>query len=109
PPTANCPFDKLRASNCQPPTANRQPPTAIRHPQLKIPFNKPFQSGKELNYIQDAITRGKISGNGYYTQKCQSFFQERYGFLKCLLTSSCTDALEMAAILLDIAPGDEVI
>ncbi|WP_144603290.1 dTDP-4-amino-4,6-dideoxygalactose transaminase [Algoriphagus algorifonticola] len=75
----------------------------------QIPFNKPFQTGKELVYIQDAIQRGKISGNGYYTQKCQEFFEERYGFLKCLLTTSCTDALEMAAILLDIQPGDEVI
>ena len=75
----------------------------------KIPFNKPYQTGKELEYIQDAIQRGKISGNGYYTQKCQEFFEKRYGFLKCLLTTSCTDALEMAAILLDIQAGDEVI
>lgn len=75
----------------------------------KIPFNKPYQTGKELEYIQDAIQRGKISGNGYYTQKCQEFFERRYGFLKCLLTTSCTDALEMAAILLDIQAGDEVI
>lgn len=75
----------------------------------KIPFNKPYQSGKELEYIQDAIQRGKISGNGYYTQKCQQFFESKYNFGKCLLTSSCTDALEMAAILLDIKPGDEVI
>jgi dTDP-4-amino-4,6-dideoxygalactose transaminase len=75
----------------------------------KIPFNKPYQSGKELEYIQDAIQRGKISGNGYYTQKCQQFFESKYNFGKCLLTSSCTDALEMAAILLDIQPGDEVI
>lgn len=75
----------------------------------KIPFNKPYQTGKELEYIQDAIQRGKISGNGYYTQKCQQFFESKYNFGKCLLTSSCTDALEMAAILLDIQPGDEVI
>lgn len=51
----------------------------------------------------------KISGNGYYTQKCQEFFEKRYGFLKCLMTTSCTDALEMASLLLDIQPGDEVI
>lgn len=76
---------------------------------MKIPFNKPYTTGKELEYIQDAISRGHISGNGYYTKKCQSFFEERYNFKKCLLTSSGTDALEMAAILLDIKPGDEVI
>jgi dTDP-4-amino-4,6-dideoxygalactose transaminase len=74
-----------------------------------IPFNKPFLTGKELDYIKDAVSRGKISGNGYYTQKCHEFFQKRYGFKKCLLTTSCTDALEMAAILCNIMPGDEVI
>jgi dTDP-4-amino-4,6-dideoxygalactose transaminase len=74
-----------------------------------IPFNKPYLAGKELEYIKDSLERGKISGNGYYTQKCHEFFQIRYGFKKCLLTSSCTDALEMAAILCDIQPGDEVI
>ena len=74
-----------------------------------IPFNKPYATGNELGYIQDAISRGKLSGNGHYTQKCQSFFEERYGFRKCLLTTSCTDALEMAAILLDVGPEDEII
>jgi dTDP-4-amino-4,6-dideoxygalactose transaminase len=74
-----------------------------------IPFNKPFTTGKEIEYMQDAINRGHISGNGYYTKKCHEFFQERYGFNKCLLTTSCTDALEMAAILIDIKLGDEVI
>ncbi len=74
-----------------------------------ITFNKPFLSGKELEYINDAVSRGKISGNGHYTRKCQGFFQERYGFSKVLLTTSCTAALEMAAILLNIQPGDEVI
>ena len=59
--------------------------------------------------MQDAVKRGKISGNGYYTKACQDFFEAKYGFRKCLLTTSCTDALEMAAILLDIEPGDEVI
>lgn len=66
-------------------------------------------AGKELYYIQDAVNAGKLSGNGKYTKKCQLFFQEYYKFGKCLLTSSCTDALEMAAILLRIEPGDEVI
>lgn len=78
-------------------------------PSKTIPFNKPYLTGKELDYIKDAVSRGKISGNGYYTRKCHEFFQERYGFKKCLLTTSCTDALEMAAILCDIQPGDEVI
>lgn len=74
-----------------------------------IPFNKPYLTGKEPDYIVDAIKRGKVSGNGHYTKMCQQFFEERYGFKKCLLTTSCTHALEMAAILLEIQPGDEVI
>lgn len=74
-----------------------------------IPFNKPFLTGKETTYITDAVNTGKISGNGKFTHLCHSFFQHKYGFNKCLLTTSCTDALEMAAILLDIQPGDEVI
>ncbi|PVX46589.1 dTDP-4-amino-4,6-dideoxygalactose transaminase [Flavobacterium sp. 103] len=74
-----------------------------------IPFNKPYLTGKETHYIYDAVNSGKISGNGKYTQKCQQFFEENYGFKKSLLTTSCTDALEMAAILADIQPGDEVI
>lgn len=74
-----------------------------------IPFNKPYLTGKETFYIEQAVKSGKISGNGMFTQKCQQFFEERYGFKKCLLTTSCTDALEMAAILCNIQPGDEVI
>jgi dTDP-4-amino-4,6-dideoxygalactose transaminase len=74
-----------------------------------IPFNKPYLSGRELEYIRDAVASGHISGNGPYTKKCQAFFEERWGFKKCLLTTSCTDALEMSALLLDIQPGDEVI
>ncbi|MFN7603678.1 MAG: aminotransferase class I/II-fold pyridoxal phosphate-dependent enzyme, partial [Bacteroidota bacterium] len=74
-----------------------------------IGFNKPYFSGKELQYIQEAIRLEKLSGNGEFTQRCQSFFEQRYGFKKTLLTQSCTAALEMAAILLDIKPGDEVI
>ena len=73
------------------------------------PFNKPFLTGNELNYIADAVSSGHISGNGKFTKKCQEFFEEKYGFMKCLLTSSCTDALEMTALLLDIQHGDEVI
>ena len=74
-----------------------------------IQFNKPFLTGNEISYIKDAVESGKISGNGKYTQMCQKYFQKRYHFKKCLLTTSCTDALEMAAILCGIEPGDEVI
>lgn len=74
-----------------------------------IPFNKPYLTGKETEYIQEAVLSGKISGNGIFTQKCQKFFQDKYGFRKCLLTTSCTDALEMTAILINIKEGDEVI
>lgn len=76
---------------------------------ISIPFNKPHVAGKELDYIREAIDSGHISGNGMFTKKCQAFFEQRYGFKKCFLTTSCTDALEMAAILADIQPGDEVI
>lgn len=76
---------------------------------MKTPFNKPFLTGNELDFIKDAVSEGKISGNGKYTKKCHSFFKKEYGFQECLLTTSCTDALEMAAILLEIEPGDEVI
>jgi len=74
-----------------------------------VPFNKPFITGLELDYIQDAITRGKISGNGYYTKLCQRVLEQRYAFTRSYLTSSCTDALEMCALLINIQPGDEVI
>lgn len=76
---------------------------------MRIPFNKPYLSGNETNYIREAVATGKISGDGIFTKKCHEFFEQRYGFKKCLLTTSCTDALEMAAILLNIEPGDEVI
>ena len=76
---------------------------------LKIAFNRPFLTGNEINYINDVLSGGKICGNGVYTQKCQNFFKERLGSRKCLLTTSCTDALEMCAMLADIKPGDEVI
>ena len=74
-----------------------------------IPFNKPCLTGREAFYIEDVMQMGKLSGNGKYTQQCQKLLQEKYGFGKCFLTTSCTDALEMAAILADIQPGDEVI
>jgi dTDP-4-amino-4,6-dideoxygalactose transaminase len=76
---------------------------------MKIPFNKPFLTGNETKYIEEAVYSMKISGDGMFTKKCHLFFEEKYGFHKCLLTTSCTDALEMAAILIDIQAGDEVI
>lgn len=76
---------------------------------IRIPFNKPHLTGNEYNYIQDAVSSGMISGDGIFTKRVHDFFENRYRFKKCFLTTSCTDALEMAAILLDIKSGDEVI
>ena len=76
---------------------------------MNIPFNKPHLTGKEAHYMYQAVFNGHLSGNGEFTKKCQQFFQERYGFKKCLLTTSGTDALEMCAMLCDLKPGDEVI
>ena len=70
-----------------------------------IPFNRPHLTGKEAHYMYQAVYNGKLSGNGEFTKHCQHFFEEKYGFKKCLLTTSCTDALEMAAILCDIGQG----
>ena len=74
-----------------------------------IPFNKPYFSGKELNYIEEVCHSTTMSGNGNFTKKCEVFFEEKYGFQKCLLTTSGTDALEMCAMLCKLQPGDEVI
>jgi len=74
-----------------------------------IPFNKPFIIGRELALIADAVAQGHLSGDGAYTKLCHRWFEERLGSRKALLTHSCTGALEMAAILCDIQPGDEVI
>lgn len=74
-----------------------------------IPFNKPFIIGKELQYIREAVRRRHLSGDGFFSRQCQSFFEQRYHFRKTLLTHSCTAALEMAALLLDIQAGDEII
>lgn len=74
-----------------------------------IPFNKLYRTGQETEYILEAVNSGKISGNGIFTQKCRDFFCLNYHFKKTLLTTSCTDALEMAAILANIRPGEEVI
>ena len=75
----------------------------------KIPFNKPFYSGQEIIYMQKCIRNGRISGNQYYTKRVHEYFKKRYGFKKCLFTTSCTDALEMCALLTNIEVGDEVI
>jgi dTDP-4-amino-4,6-dideoxygalactose transaminase len=74
-----------------------------------IPFNKPFIIGHELDYIAKAVTQGHLSGDGQYTQLSNRWFEEKLGCKKALLTHSCTAALEMAAILCDLQPGDEVI
>lgn len=74
-----------------------------------ILFNKPYFSGRELEYIEEVCHSTTMSGNGQFTKKCQHFFEEKYGFKKCLLTTSGTDALEMCAMLCDLHPGDEVI
>lgn len=74
-----------------------------------IPFNRISLSGKEQEHIAAALASGKISGNGAFTQACEKLLEEKLNARKVLLTTSCTDALEMAALLLDIGPGDEVI
>ena len=76
---------------------------------MNIDFNRPFLTGKEAHYMYQAVYTGKLSGNGAFTKKCQKFFEDNYGFKKCIMTTSGTDALEMAAILCDVKPGDEVI
>lgn len=74
-----------------------------------VDFNRPCLTGKEAHYMYQAVYTKQLSGNGYFTKKCQRFFEDRYGFKKCLLTTSGTDALEMCAMLCDLKPGDEVI
>jgi len=74
-----------------------------------IPFNKPFMTGRELWYIAQAHTNGHLSGDGQFTKKCHGWLEQRTGAKRALLTHSCTAALEMAALLADLQPGDEVI
>jgi dTDP-4-amino-4,6-dideoxygalactose transaminase len=76
---------------------------------LSTPFNKPFLTGKELEYVSRAHANGHLSGDGEFTRKCNAWLEKRIGSKRALLTHSCTAALEMAAILADIKPGDEVI
>jgi dTDP-4-amino-4,6-dideoxygalactose transaminase len=77
--------------------------------RYRIPFNKPGLTGNELRYVADALTLGHSAGDGSYTRRCQRMLEETLGAARVLLTTSCTHALDMAALLLDIQPGDEVI
>lgn len=81
------------------------------YPQIEplVPFNRPAPAGKELAYVRDAIERGHLSGDGVYTRKCEAVLSELLQGARVLMTTSCTHALEMAALLLDLQPGDEVI
>ncbi|MCA3230956.1 MAG: dTDP-4-amino-4,6-dideoxygalactose transaminase [Cupriavidus sp.] len=76
---------------------------------MRIPFNKPYMTGKELLNIAAANQNGRLAGDGPFTDQCHAWIEQRTGCRRALLTHSCTAALEMAALLLDIAPGDEVI
>ena len=76
---------------------------------IRIPFNRPYATGKEIDYIRAAIATPKFSGDGSFTAQCHQLLKESLGIQKALLTTSCTHALEMAALLLNIGPGDEVI
>lgn len=78
-------------------------------PNPKIEFNRPVVVGKEMDYMQQAIASAHLSGDGPFTKKCHTFLENEFGVRKALLTTSCTHALEMSAMLLDIQPGDEVI
>src|SRR5689334_13377415 len=75
----------------------------------KIPFNRPFVVGKELHYVAQAVTFGNLGGDGRFTQLCRQVLKDRFRLDEALLVPSCTAALEMAAMLLDLKPGDEVI
>ena len=75
----------------------------------EIPFNRPFTTGREFLYVREAIENGHLSGSGPFTERCNRWLEQRVGSEQALLTHSCTAALEMAAMLLDIGPGDEVI
>jgi len=76
---------------------------------IKVPFNVPYLTGRELDYVRESIKSGYIVGNGEYTRKCEQLMEGSFGARKVLLTNSCTDALEMAALLIDLKPGDEVV
>ena len=75
----------------------------------RIPFNRPGLAGNELGYIRDSVASGRISGDGVFTEKCRRLLEQLLGARQVLLTTSCTTALELAALLLDLRSGDEVI
>src|SRR5438445_6176589 len=77
--------------------------------QYRIPFNRASMQGQEFAYMSQAVAQGHISGDGPFTRRCHALLEKNLGVHKALLTTSCTHALEMAALLLDIQPGDEVI
>ena len=81
----------------------------VEESDIMIPFNRPPFLGTEFNYIKEAVNNQKICGDGEFTKKCNAWIEEKTGTAKALLTTSCTHSLEMAALLLDIKPGDEVI
>jgi dTDP-4-amino-4,6-dideoxygalactose transaminase len=81
----------------------------VQHSDSFIPFNWPYMTGRELHYIAQCHALGKLAGDGTFTKRCHQWLKERFDARSALLTHSCTGALEMAAILLDIQPGDEVI
>src|SRR4051794_5643352 len=78
-------------------------------PASVIPFNRPHVVGQEFDYIREAIASGHLSGNGEFAQRCSKWLEREIGASKALMTPSCTAALEMTALLLDLQPGDEVI
>ena len=76
---------------------------------MKVPFNRPYMTGKELEYIAEAHSKSMLGGDGIFTNRCHAWLEDKTGCAKVLLTHSCTAALEMSALLLDIQPGDEII
>src|SRR5437762_2982780 len=86
------------------------PQTQLHLPTVTaIPFNRPYATGREFGYMREAIDNLHLSGNGPFSERCRSWLQERTGCHAAFLTPSCTAALEMAVLLADIGPGDEVI
>jgi dTDP-4-amino-4,6-dideoxygalactose transaminase len=77
--------------------------------EIDIPFNRPAVVGEEFRYMREAVAAGKISGDGRFSRRCQALLEEELGAARVLLTTSCTHALEMSALLLDLVPGDEVV
>src|SRR5438105_15689565 len=81
----------------------------MRTDEWLVPFSRPSFEGREIEYIRAAIASGHVSGDGPFSRRCHQLLESELGVVKALLTTSCTHALEMAALLLDISPGDEVI